>query len=508
MKFVKILFSKTILVVFAILVQLAVYVVTIAFFNEYFFAVQIASLVLGFATFIHLINKRQTPEFKLTWMLILLTFTYFGISLYLTFSSRKLTKKQTLKITKFRNQLSTFYPCPEQAERIKTELGSYRDIENYLKSVTDTTGHFDNRTSYFKSGEAFFEDLTRELAKAEKFIFMEYFIISYGAMWDEIHEILLRKVNEGVEVRILYDDIGSLGLVKSNFYKKLRKEGIKCVKFNPFRPILSGIHNNRDHRKITVIDGVVGYTGGINISDEYINVKKRFGYWKDNAVKIEGSAVSALTALFLQLFDGYSKKTADYGEYIFSNYPKFNDGGFIHCFGDSPAPFDKELVGENNFINIINRAENYVYITTPYLIINYNLTTALRNAAFRGVDVRIITPRIPDKKVIFNVTRSHYKTLLDAGVKIYEFTPGFIHAKTMLADDKIAFVGTINLDYRSLVHHFECGATLFNTPCINDIKTDLVDTMNESEQITVENYKMNKIASLLNSLLAIFFPLL
>lgn len=327
-------------------------------------------------------------------------------------------------------------------------------------------------------------------------------------MWDSIHEILRRKAESGVEVRLMYDDIGTVGMLKSGYFKKLRKEGINCYKFNPFRPVVSGIFNNRDHRKITVIDGRVGYTGGVNLGDEYINENKRLGHWKDTALKIRGSAVENLCKMFLQAFDMTAKSVSDYAKYLDIEYERFADEGYIHPFGDGPKPYYAEQVGENNYINLINRAKKYVYITTPYLIIDHNIESALRNAALRGVDVRIIVPHIPDKKLVFNMTRSHYPYLMQTGVKIYEYTPGFIHAKSLVADDEFAFVGTINLDYRSLVHHYECGAVLYKTPCIALIKEDIDATIAVSQEVTKENYRMGRFARAVNSVLTIFAPML
>lgn len=361
----------------------------------------------------------------------------------------------------------------------------------------------------------FLKDLLIELKRAKKFIFMEYFIIKPGMMWDSIHEVLIDKVKENVDVRIIYDDIGSLGYLESDYYKKLQKEGIKCYKFNPFYPILSGIYNNRDHRKITIIDGKIAYTGGINIGDEYINLKSPYGHWKDSAIKLNGPAVNNLTKMFLEMYNSISKNEEDIEKYIKLNIEENNnnldnintDYGFVHPFGDGPKPIYKEQIAENNFINMINNAKKYVYITTPYLIIDYNLTTSLRSAALKGVDVRIITPHIPDKKIIFNLTRSSYKYLLEAGVKIYEYTPGFIHQKSLIVDDNLAFVGTVNFDYRSLVHHYECGVILYNTDSIKDIYIDIKNIIDESQEITLSNFKMRKIDKLISIILFIFSPL-
>ena len=327
-------------------------------------------------------------------------------------------------------------------------------------------------------------------------------------MWDSIHRILLEKLAAGVEVRILYDDVGNLGATNSRFYKKLQREGIHCYKFNPIRPVLSGIHNNRDHRKITVIDGRVAYTGGINVGDKYINQKHDFGHWKDTALRIEGPAVDEFTCLFLQLFDDCAKQTTDLAAYLPTDRESFDEGGAVQPFGDGPRPHFPELIAENAVIQMIDAAQRYVYITTPYLIIDHAFLSSLCTAASRGVDVRIITPHVPDKRLVFSVTRAHYVPLLKAGVRIYEYTPGFIHAKSIVCDGEIAFVGTVNLDYRSLVHHFECGAILYRTPCITDIKNDFDATLSLSEEVTPENFHMSKLTTLFCSVLSVFFPLL
>lgn len=508
MRYLNILFSRTILVVISFLVQFGAIFYFVFKPSNYFYIVEMVSLILSFVAAIHMISKNQCPEFKLPWLLILISFPIVGLLLYIMFANRKLSKRQIQSIRKTKqNMLSAQIPIHDRHE-VKKLLDTYHPLEQYLVSVTGTHGHLDNKVTYFSSGEDFFEDLKKSLSQAKEFIFMEYFIIAYGKMWNQIHAILREKIRQGVEVRIMYDDIGSLGRLKTDFHKTLEKEGIKCVKFNPFRPIMSGIHNNRDHRKITVIDGKIGYTGGINIADEYINATHPYGHWKDSAIKICGSGVVNFTAMFLEMFDSATNTVSDYNRYLYIPCPKFEDQGYVHCFGDSPSPFDKELVGEGTIINIINSAKEYVFITTPYIVIDYALMTALRTAALRGIDVRIVAPHIPDKKIVFNVTRSHYKHLLEAGVKIYEYTPGFIHAKNIIADDKLAFVGTINLDYRSLAHHFECGALLCGSPCIVDIKNDFNNLFKVSEEKTEENFKINKFVRVMNSILAIFFPML
>ena len=306
----------------------------------------------------------------------------------------------------------------------------------------------------------------------------------------------------------MYDDIGSINKIKSNYYKKLRKMGIACVKFNRFKPIMTAVHNNRDHRKITVIDGTIGYTGGINFADEYINEKTLYGHWKDTGIRLEGEAVKNLTIMFLQNYSVWNKKEEQMANYIPLQTNTDYKDGVVFAFGDGPNPLYPEAVGENAYLNIINNAKKYVYITTPYLIIDYLLLNALRNASLRGVDVKIITPHIPDKKTVFLLTRSNYTALIEAGVKIYEYTPGFIHSKVILSDDEVAIVGTINLDYRSLVHHFENGVWLYKTSSIKSIAFDLQNTLSVSKQISKKDAKQNFFVRIICSILNLFSPLL
>ena len=503
------LFSKIFISALALLIQLEILIAVILYFEQYIVALQIVSALFGLAVFLMIVAKKESPEFKLPWMFLLTAFPLFGTVINCMFANSRMPQKFYRRMVDVTCHCKNFAQMTEEENlAVKRELGGLYGIEAYLRRNAYCRGHLGNRATYFPSGEEFYKDLLAELEKAEKFIFMEYFIIGHGEMWDGILEILKRKAGEGVEVRVMYDDIGCAGILRGSYYKNLRKLGINCVKFNRFLPVISGVHNNRDHRKITVVDGRAGYTGGINIADEYINREERFGHWKDTAVKIEGSAVGNMTALFLQMFDSTAKTNSDYSAYLGVEYEKFGDGGYVTFFGDGPKPIYDEMVGANNYINILNSAKDYAYITTPYLIPDYNLLSALRNASFRGVDVRIITPRIPDKKIVFNMTRSNYKYLISSGVKIYEYKPGFIHAKGIIADGETAFVGTVNLDYRSLVHHYECGAVMHNTPCIKDIKDDFDKTLSASEQITDCNFRMGVIASFVNAVLNIFAPML
>ncbi len=509
MRFLKLIFGKAFIVFLAFVVQVILFCGVVIYLNQYYLAFQIISLVLGVISFVSLVNKKQTPEFKIPWMFLLITLPVFGLTLYLLFAKSGIPRHY---VKKFKNRQEDFVAIMKVSESdslvLSQTLGEYSCIDKYLTSTAKTYGRFNNHIEYFSSGEEFFKDLLQSLKSAQKFIFMEYFIIDVGKMWNSILDVLVERVHAGVKVKVIYDDIGTLGKLRNGYYRKLRRLGIECHKFNPFRPIVSGVYNNRNHKKITVIDGKIGYTGGINLADEYINEKTLHGYWKDTAIKICGSAVNDMTATFIQTFDVISGQVTKTEEFLNPTPDKFDDSGVVHFFSDGPNPIDDELIGLNNYINLINKAQDYVYITTPYLVPDHSLLSALRNKALSGVDVRIITPAIPDKKFVFNVTRSNYKTLIDAGVKIYEYTPGFMHAKGLVSDDRVAFIGTINLDFRSFVHHFECGAVLFDVPCIKDIKKDFKATMEVSTLIDKNKCKLNFFQLLCVSILNLFSPML
>ena len=334
---------------------------------------------------------------------------------------------------------------------------------------------------------------------------MEYYIIEEGKMWNSILTVLKKKVDEGVDVRVIYDDLGCIKTLPYGYDKKLRRLGIKCYKFNRFVPIVSATHNNRDHRKITIIDGKVGFLGGINLADEYINEKVKYGHWKDTGVLIEGKAVDSLVEIFIPVYNAVSRKKEDINLYKNSDHIQTNE--YLQVYVSGPRPAYDECVGEDVYLNIINGSNKYLYITTPYLIVDYNITHALELAAKRGVDVKIIVPHIPDKKLVFMMTQQSYEPLLKAGVKIYEYTPGFIHSKTMTSDDKLASIGTMNLDYRSLVHNFECGTYIYNSETVIDMRKDYENVLNDCDEIDIKNCKVKWYVSLFRKLLSFFAPL-
>ena len=348
--------------------------------------------------------------------------------------------------------------------------------------------------------------MIKELEKAENFIFLEYFIINHGTMWDTILEILKRKVQEGVDVRVIYDDAGCIATLKKSYNKELEKFGIKCVVFNELKPVSGVIVNHRDHRKILVIDVRVAFSGGINLADEYINVDSPYGHWKDNGIRVEGEAVWNYTVMFLTIWNTFKKEDKDFNKYKYTFKKKIREDGFAVPYAETPL--DDERVGKNIYLNIINQANNYVYIFTPYLIIDTDMINFLILAAKRGVDVRIIIPGIPDKKVVYTLSESYLELLISGGVKIYKYTPGFVHSKVFVADDSIATVGTINLDYRSLYLHFECGLYLENTNCIKDIKNDFEETLQKSHQVTKKEATPKFFKSVWQAILRLFAPLM
>ncbi|MDE7454736.1 MAG: cardiolipin synthase [Clostridia bacterium] len=484
-KIFKLLFSRLTLIFFAILLQVGAVAVILTYFRNYYVWVQIASGVLTLIALLGIINRDMSVEGKLPWALLVALFPVFGLILYLSFS-RNYAKASERKLfarlpkIKFDNQQIDVNKKVEGQIRYLNQMGGFT-----FKS-TDTT--------YFASGEEFWQDLLAELDKAEKFIFMEYFIVERGKMFDAILDVLLRKKAQGVEIRLMYDDVGSLPHIGHLFCRKMRKLGIDCVRFGKLSPIASAVHNNRDHRKITVIDGKVGYTGGINLADEYINETHPFGQWKDTAVKLEGTAVAGLTYMFLQMFDLAQKKTGSYEQYFVPTalLAKESDGnqedkGIVIPFADGPKPLYEEYVARNVYLNMIESATESLYITTPYLIADEAFNEAIARAAQRGVDVNIVIPGIPDKKAVYCLTKQCSYRLVKFGVKIYVYTKGFIHAKGIVADGEVGIVGTINLDYRSFMHHYEDGVFMYDTTALKQLKEDMLNVIEESSQMNENN---------------------
>ncbi len=465
----------------------------------------ISVLVTWVGCVLSIFARRDNPDYKLPWLLFILVVPIVGFMCYLMFYSRNLSRRQTKKIDWIKT-IKVDVDDKDVLSGVDDEL--IRSQALIIKSLSSSHLYKNTDIRYFSSGEQMHKAMIEDLKQAEEFIFLEYFIIEDGEFWGTILNELLRKVKDGVEVAVVYDDIGCMTTLPGNYFKQLQRIGVKCLPFSKLKGQANNEFNNRNHRKILVIDGKVGYTGGINIADEYINAIERFGYWKDVGVRLEGNAVNELTRLFIVDYEMSAKKQTFEPEKYFKHEQTQDCAGLCLPFGDGPKPLFQRQVAKTAIMNMLASAKNYVYITTPYLIIDNDLTVAIENAALRGVEVRIITPYIPDKKLILMITRSCYQRLISVGVKIYEYAPGFIHAKTYLADDKVGIVGTINLDYRSLVHHFENGVWIYDHPVLEDVKNDFLETQEKSYPVDENQYVGGWFKKFILATLKIFTPLL
>lgn len=506
--------AVALLIEFALIFAL-IYFAAVSWGPESLVYVSLGVSIIAFITMIYIVNTRANPAYKISWLFLVGIIPFLGIVCYL-FLGNKNTTERMKKTTR---------PIKEAARHIKTDpsvQGALRSLEGgeragklsfYLQKESGPGLYNETVATYFPSGEAVFPIMLEELKKAEHYIFVEYFIVAPGIMWNSILKILAEKAAAGVDVRFMYDDVGSITTLPMSYPRKMEALGIKCVAFNRFKPLIDVKLNNRDHRKILVIDGHVGFTGGINLADEYINAYPKYGHWKDNALMLSGKGVHGLTMLFLTHWAAVNGGLEELSDAIYDPYRFVPEGtvfpsdGFVQPYGD--IPYDDEPVGERVYLSLIHGARRYLYVTTPYLIIDDDLESSFIAAAKEGVDVRIVTPRIPDKKTVFSVTRSYYRRLIEGGVRIYEYKPGFVHAKMFVSDDLFGTVGSINLDYRSLYLHLENGVYLFRNSCIAEMKKDFLQILAASEEITPERYK--KIARgkrLWWSLLRVIAPLM
>lgn len=502
--------NRIILYAVSMLIQIIVLITVILEFGNYFVYFYIFSIFLSIFVIIDILNGDSNPAYKIAWIIPILILPIFGGLIYLMFGKYKASKRTQRKMQRINNVMKCFLKQEDQVvEALRKQNTIAANQSKYIQDYAFCPVYQNTTSTYFPIGEAKFESLIQELKKAKRFIFVEYFIIEEGFMWNTILKILEEKVEQGVDIRVIYDDIGCFFKLPRGYDKKLESKGIKCSVFNPFIPILSLRHNNRDHRKIVVIDGHTAFTGGINLADEYINKVERFGHWKDTAIMVKGDAAWNFTVFFLSLWEYLRGEKQDFGSFhpLPQEVKSCGDDGFIQPFTDSPI--DDELVGESIYLNLINQAQEYIYINTPYLILDNELQTALTSASKRGVNVRIITPHIPDKWYVHEVTRSNYSILIKNGVKIYEYTPGFNHAKSIVVDDQLGIVGTTNLDYRSLYLHFECGVWMYKTEGLKDLKEDFIDTIKVSREVTLSDYRSIKwYRKLRSSILRIFAPLM
>ncbi len=477
--------------------------------------IHLGSAVASALMLIYISNSKSDPTVKLTWCFVVALVPVLGIPLYFYIKLDLGHRTVQGAISRCERETAPFMLTSEGSggdagQTLEKSDPDAASLAKYLRDRAGFPAYTGSEVTYFPLGENKFESMLQELEKAESFIFMEYFIVSPGRMWDTILEVLARKAKAGVDVRFMYDGTCAFGDIPYSYPKELEALGIRCKMFAPMRPFVSTHYNNRDHRKILVIDGKVAYTGGVNLADEYINEKERFGHWKDTAILVRGEAVRSFTLMFLQMWNASERAGGcDYSRFLPPPEEIRSDDapGVVIPYGDSPM--DQEKVGETVYLHLINTARQYVYIMTPYLILDGETLMALTSAAKRGVDVRLVLPHIPDKTYAFWLAKSHYPELVDAGVKIYEYTPGFVHAKVFLQDGKMGVVGTINLDYRSLYHHFEDAALLCGVPALEDIRADFEDTLAKSRRVTREDIAHEKFhVRFLGGLLKIVAPLM
>ena len=468
-----------------ILVQIALFSLLLIYFVHWWPIVTVAMYFFSLLVLLFIIRNDDEAGYKIGWIIVVFFLSPAGGLLYLLFGGNRPARKLHYAINRehqansqLLKQNAEVYHGVETANKRTARLVSYINRTAHAPAYENTF------TKYYSFGQDMFADMLVELKKAQHFIFMEYFIIGEGYVWDTVLEVLRKKVKEGVEVRLMYDGTCSISLLPYEYPKQLREYGIQCKEFGPIVPILSTSQNNRDHRKICVVDGKVAFTGGVNLADEYINKKVRFGHWKDTAIKIEGDAVQSFTMMFLQMWNITERQPEDYAKYLTEKQPGFSrKDGYIIPYGDSP--FDHENVGEEVYFHILNHAKKYVHIMTPYLILDNEMIDALTRAAKGGIEVQIIMPHIPDKPYAFYLAKTYYEELIAGGVEIYEYTPGFVHAKVFTSDDDTATVGSINLDYRSLYLHFECGVFIYRNPVVRDIEKDFQETLAKCQKVTM-----------------------
>ena len=492
---------RGIIIALGLLFQILLSVVIYVFLIEHIAFINIIYSIISFLLTLTLIKDSKNYSYTLPWIIILLLFPIIGTILYIILGRNKRKSKVLKSIVKTDKESKKYLTQDENIKDLYKDNSRIKYISDYAGFPVTTN----NEVDYYPLGEEAFKVMLEELKKAEKFIFFEYFIVNHGEMWNSILEILEEKAKKGVDVRVMYDDLGCLSTLKSSYPKELDKKGIKCVAFNKLKPFAGVIMNNRDHRKILVIDGKVAFSGGINIADEYINKITKYGHWKDNAIRVKGDAVWNYTVMFLSIWNSFRHEDGDYTKFKYKFDNNINNG-FVIPYGETPL--DEEVTGEDIYLNIINQANKYVYIFTPYLIIDTDMINELNLAAKRGVDVRIIIPGIPDKKVVYTLSESYVEPLIKGGVKVYKYTPGFVHSKVFVADDNIATVGTINMDYRSLYLHFECGCYFENVDVIKDIKKDLTQTIEKSHQITEKEAIPNLLKATWQALLRLVAPLM
>ena len=461
---------------------------------------------LSVMTALHLITRPDKYAFKILWTFLILLFPLFGGVMYWTFHFQTASTGFRKILQKIEDAQQAEYRALCVPKEPHLPGGQDQRLFSYLRNAAALPAYEHTQSRYFGDGKEMLAAMLADMRRAEKFIFIEYFIIEEGVMWNAILNVLRERVAAGVDVRVIYDDLGCLLTLPVGYQKTLRSQGIQCEIFNRFHPFLTTLQNNRDHRKIAVIDGKIAYTGGINLADEYINEKLRFGHWRDSAVRMQGAAAESFTTMFLQTWHLLSRTREPLRDLIADRDSTTPSDGWVQPYTDSPM--DKIHVGERIYSHAISRSQKSLYITTPYLTVGEEMIASLKCCAESGVDVRIFVPGIPDKKVVFFTTRSYYRELLSAGVKIYEYTPGFIHSKIVVSDDDFCMIGSTNMDFRSFYLNYECGACFYGSQMTADVKADILNLQADCHEITEADCKTNFLVRFLQNICRMFAPIM
>jgi len=489
-----------------LLAQLFVLFLLVINLKQMFVYVYFLLELIGLAEVLILIDRNRGSSYTIAWIVTILVLPVFGVLLYYLWGRAGTRSRCARKTRQILSRLGKWLtPDPEAQLELQRSHSSRKRLSVYLEKEGFPL-YQGTQSRYYPLGELQFEDMIADLEQARRFIFMEYYIVSDGRLWERIYEVLRRKAAQGVEIRILYDDVGSIFALPDEIKGHAEKDGIKTLAFNPVHRYVNRLYvNYRNHQKITIMDGGIAYTGGTNIADEYVNLYSKYGHWKDTAIRLEGDAVWSLTVAFLQMWEVESGASEDYGQ--FRPDRTVAGDGFYQPFTDGPVN-EPDNPAEATYRYMITNAQDYVYITTPYLVVDNAMLEVLSMAALSGTDVRIVTPKIPDHSYVHAVTRFNYGRLMEAGIRIYEYTPGYIHAKTILSDDDHAITGSINMDYRSFHLHFENGIWICGSPVLMDIKKDILETFEVSEEITMEQWQARSWSvKLLQAFLRLFAPL-
>lgn len=501
----KLVFQRVVIVSLSLLLQIAVMVIGVKLFSDYAPWFQALMLLCALLLTLHIVSSKVDPGYKIAWIIPILALPVFGVTLYMLFGGSQKSRRLKKRLRLVNRMMQTSLKQDRHIlDHLRNEDPAAEAPVYYLASKANCPVYGRTKTNYYPGGEVCYAKMLEDLQQAKYSIYLEYFIIERGKMWDQILGILQKKAAQGVDVRVIYDDFGCITKLPSGYFKTLRAMGIQCRVFNPFIPVISPLLNNRDHRKFMIIDGRIGFTGGMNLADEYINETHPFGHWKDCGIRLEGDAVWSMTVMFLSMWNLIRR---DGEKDLLPPSNTVEARGYVQPFTD--CPLDRETVSETVLLNMIARAEKSVYIMTPYLVLNSTMRSVLCVAAKSGIDVRIITPGIPDKKYVFAVTRANYDELLEAGVRIYEYSPGFIHSKVICVDMESAVVGTVNMDFRSLYLHFEDGVFLYHTDSVQQVADDFADTLPVCREVNCREHLERKgIVRLVESVLRIFSPLM